>query len=131
MELVSKTGIYMRDDIFSTNSGIIVLHPTKGTHPVCYIGKYYFGSYGCAPSKNISNYIKSRYRKCVYSEFQIQKNKSLCGSYCLYFYYSMFLYSMGFKTTLLNLYYNKWQKGKVKPIKRKLYRRRCSCFQIK
>ena len=39
----------MRDDIFTTDIGIVNLHPFKGTHWVCYIDKYYFDSYGCAP----------------------------------------------------------------------------------
>ena len=34
----------MRDDDFNTDIGIVNLHPYKGTHWVCYIGRYYFDS---------------------------------------------------------------------------------------
>ena len=37
MGLDSKVGIYLRDGIFSTNYGIVNLHPSKGTHWVLYI----------------------------------------------------------------------------------------------
>ena len=30
-------GIYMRDDKFTTTSGIVNLHPTKGTHWVMFV----------------------------------------------------------------------------------------------
>ena len=108
--------IYVRDDIVSANFGIINLHPSRGTHWVCYIGNYCFDSYGCAPPKIILNYIKSRYGNCVYSEYQIQKN-NLCGSYCSYILFCMLLYSMNFKTAVLNLYYNEKLKEKIKLIK--------------
>ena len=32
----TSCGIYMRDDKFTTTSGIVNLHPTKGTHWVMY-----------------------------------------------------------------------------------------------
>ena len=47
--LDSKVGIYLRDDNFSLNYGILNLHPSKGTHWVCYIKDCYFDSYGCSP----------------------------------------------------------------------------------
>ena len=33
---LKSTGIYMRDDKFTTPSGIVNLHPTKGTHWVLF-----------------------------------------------------------------------------------------------
>ena len=33
-------GIYMRDDKFTTDSGIVNLHPTKGTHWLCLLTKF-------------------------------------------------------------------------------------------
>ena len=39
-----QVGTYKRDDVFSTISGIINLHPIKGTHWVRYKGKYYSDS---------------------------------------------------------------------------------------
>ena len=47
--LDSKVGFYLRDEVFSTNYGIINLHPSRGTHWVCYTKGCYFDSYGCAP----------------------------------------------------------------------------------
>ena len=35
--LDSKVGIYLRDGIFSTNYGIVNLHPSRGFHWVLYI----------------------------------------------------------------------------------------------
>ena len=42
-------GIYMRDDQFTTTSGIVNLHPTKGKLWVLFTDKFYFDSYGCPP----------------------------------------------------------------------------------
>ena len=42
--LDSKVGIYSRDDNFSTNYGILNLHPSNGTHWVCYIEDCFFYS---------------------------------------------------------------------------------------
>ena len=45
--------IYLRDSPFSTDIRIVNLHPSKGTHWVCYINENYFDSYGCvSPQKN-------------------------------------------------------------------------------
>ena len=41
----NKVGIYLRDGPFSSDIGIVNLHPTKGTHWVCYINEKYFDSY--------------------------------------------------------------------------------------
>ena len=95
----TSCGIYMRDDKFITTSGIVNLHPTKGTHWVMFINEYYFDSYGCPPPTSILNYIK----KAIYSEYQIQKNDSYCAAYCLYVLYLTQI--IGFKNAVLNLYY--------------------------
>ena len=50
---LNSTGIYMRDDKFTITSGIVNLHPTKGTHWVMFSDKFYFDSYGCPPPTNI------------------------------------------------------------------------------
>ena len=47
----------MRDDKFTTTSGIVNLHPTKGTHWVMFVTEFYFDSYGCPPPTNILNHI--------------------------------------------------------------------------
>ena len=75
--------IYMRDTPIESNCGIVNLHPIKGTHWVCFINNFYFDSYGIYPPQNILNFIKSKFGKCIYSTYQIQKRDSLCG--CLLF----------------------------------------------
>ena len=107
LNLSNDVGIYMRDDDFNTDIGIVNLHPSKGTHWVCYINKYYFDSYGCAPPENIKNYIKSKYKSCIYSEYQIQKYDSLCASYCLYIIYCVEILLLDFKKAVLMLFYSK------------------------
>ena len=54
MGLDSKVGIYLRDGDFSTNYGIVNLHPSRGTQWVCFIKDFYFDSYGCSPPKKTS-----------------------------------------------------------------------------
>ena len=68
----------MRDDKFSTKSGINDLDPSVGTHYVMFINQYYFDSYGCPPPLNIAN----RKIKRIYSDNQIQKNDSYCAAFC-------------------------------------------------
>ena len=82
--LDSKVGIYLRDGPFSSDIGIVNLHPSKGTPWVRYIKDCYFDLYGCPPPKKLLNYLKNKHKKCIYSEYQIEKNDSFCASYCLY-----------------------------------------------
>ena len=39
---LNEFGIYLRDGPFESDIGIVNLHPTKGTHWVCYINEKYF-----------------------------------------------------------------------------------------
>ena len=91
----------MRDDKFTTYSGIVNLHPIKGTHWVMFGTELNFDSYGCPPPTNIFNHIK----KGIYSEYQIKKNDSYCAAYCLYVLYLTQI--IGFKNAVLNIYYQK------------------------
>ena len=50
--LDSNVGICLTDGDFSRNYGIVNLHPSRGTHWVCYIKDCYSDSYGCSPPKN-------------------------------------------------------------------------------
>ena len=43
---LDNVNIYLRDGPFSGDIGIVNLHPSKGTHWVCYINENYFDSYG-------------------------------------------------------------------------------------
>ena len=98
---ITECGIYMRDDKFKTEYGIVNLHPTKGTRLVMYTNKYYFDSYGCPHPLNIMSFIN----KGFYWEHQIQSNDSYCAAYCLYVLYLTNI--IGFKNAVLNLYYQK------------------------
>ena len=71
--LDSKVGFYLRDGDFLTSYGIVNLHPSRGTQWVSYIKDCYFDSYGCPPPKKLPNYLKEKYKICIYSEYQIQK----------------------------------------------------------
>ena len=102
---LSNVGIYLRDGPFSTDVGMVNLHPSKGTHWVCYINENYFDSYGCVCPKKLSKFIIKRNGYCLYSEYQIQKNDSFCASYCLYIIYLTEVLGIDFKSAVLNLYY--------------------------
>ena len=97
--------IYLRDGPFSSDIGIVNLHPSKGSHWVCYINENYFDSYGCVCPKKLSKFIIKRNGYCLYSEYQIQKEDSFCGSYCLYIIYLTKVLGIDFKSAVLNLYY--------------------------
>ena len=71
--LDSKVGIYLRDGLFSTDIGIVSLHPPKGTHWVCYINEKYFDSYAVVCPKRLSKFIIKRNGYRLYSEYQIKK----------------------------------------------------------
>ena len=70
---VNNVGIYLRDEAFEFDIGIVNLHPSKGTHWVCYINENCFDSYGCVPPKKFSKLIIKRNGYCLYSEYQLQK----------------------------------------------------------
>ena len=95
----TSCGIYMRDDKFNTTSGIVNLHPTKGTHWVMLTNQNCFDSYGCPPPLNITKQINNG----IYSEYQIQKDDSYCAAYCLYVLY--LTNKIGFTNAVLNLHY--------------------------
>ena len=104
---LSDVGIYLRDGPFSTDVGIVNLHPSKGTHWVCYINENYFDSYGCVCPKKLSKFIMKRNGYCLYSEYQVQKNDSYRASYCLYIIYLTKVLGIDFKSAVLNLYYQR------------------------
>ena len=97
---LDNAGTYLRDGPFSSNIGIVNLHPSKGTHWVCYINENYFDSYGCAPPKKLSKSISKQNAYCLYSEYQIQKSDSFCGSYCLYIIYLTKIVGIDFKSAV-------------------------------
>ena len=102
-------GIYLRDGPFSSDIGIVNLHPSKGTHWVSYKNEKYFDSYGCSPPMKLSKFILKRNGFCLYSENKIQgltnKQDSFRASYCLYVIYMTKVLGIDFKSAVLNLYY--------------------------
>ena len=72
---LNDVGIYLRDGPFSSDVGIVNIHPSKGSLWVCFLNDIYFDSYDCVCPKRISKFIK-RQGRCLYSEYQIQKNDS-------------------------------------------------------
>ena len=106
--VLNNVGIYLRDGPFSSDIGIVNLHPSKGTHWVTYINENYFDSYAVTCPKKLSKFIIKRNGFCLYSEYQIQKNDSFCASYCLYIIYLTKIVAIDFKSAVLNLYYQRF-----------------------
>ena len=105
---LNDNGIYLRDGPFKSDIGIVNLHPSKGTHWVCYINENYFDSYGCVCPKKLSKFIIKGNGDCIYSEYQIQKNDSFCAFYCLYIIYLTKIVGIDFKSAVLNLSYQRF-----------------------
>ena len=105
---LDHVNIFLRDGPFSSDIGIVSLHPSKGSHWVCYINENYSDSYGVVCPKKLSKFIIKRNGYCLYSEYQIQKNDSYCASYCLYIIYLTKILGIDFKYAVLNLYYQKF-----------------------
>ena len=105
---LNNVNIYLRDGPFSSDIGIVNLHPTRGSHWVSYINENYFDSYGITPPRKLSKFIIKRNGHCLYSEYQIQKNDSYCASYCLYILYLTKVIGIDFKSAVLNLYYQRF-----------------------
>ena len=105
---LNDVGICLRDGPFESDIGIVNLHPSKGTHWICYINENYFDSYGVVFPKKLSKFIIKRNGFCLYFEYQIQKNDSFCASYCLYTIYLTKVLGIDFKSAVLNLYYQRF-----------------------
>ena len=105
---LNNVNIYLRDGPFSSDIGIVNLHPSRGSHWVSYIHENYFDSYGIMPPRKLSKFIIKRNGYCLYSEYQIQKEDSFCGSYCLYIIYLVKVLGIDFKSAVLNLYYQRF-----------------------
>ena len=110
--LDTKVGIYLIDGPFSTDIGIKNLHPSKGTHWVCYINESYFDSYGCRPPNKLSNFNIKQNGYCLYSDYKIQgqtnEKDSYCASYCLYILYLKNVLGIDFISAVLNFYYQRF-----------------------
>ena len=83
---LSDVGIYLRDEPFSSDLGIVNLEPTQGKKWVSNNNQNYFNSYGCSPRQNLSKFVLKKNGKCLYSEYEIQgltsKKDSYCAAFC-------------------------------------------------
>ena len=61
---LNDVGIYLRDGSFKIDIGIVNLHPSQGTHWVCYINENYFDSYVCVPPRKLSKFVIKRNGYC-------------------------------------------------------------------
>ena len=100
---LDNVNIYLRDRPFSSDIGIVNLHPSRGSHWVCCINENYFDSYGVVCPERLSKFNIKRNGSCLYSEYQIQKNDSFCASYCLYIIYLTKVLGIKFQSAVLNL----------------------------
>ena len=98
----------MTDGPFLSGNRIVNLHPSEGTHWVCYINENYFDSYGCVCPKKLSKFNIKRNGYCLYSEHQIQKIDSFCASYCLHILYLTKVLGIDFESAVSNLYYQRF-----------------------
>ena len=57
---LNDVGKYLRDGPFSSEIGIVNLHPIKGTHWVIHVNEQFFDCYGCASPHQLSNIIIDR-----------------------------------------------------------------------
>ena len=69
---LDNVGIYLRDGLFSTYTGIVNMHPSTGSHWVVYVNRNYLDSYGCAPPQKLSKITIKRNGYCLYSEYKKQ-----------------------------------------------------------
>ena len=106
---LNDVDIYLQDGPFSSDIGIVKLHPSKGTHWVAYMNENYFDNYGWSPPQKLSKFIKKRNRHCLYSEYNIQgltnQRDSYCASYCLYIIHLTKVLGIEFKSAVLNFCY--------------------------
>ena len=86
--------LYTTEFIFATKSSIVNIQPKRGTHWLLFVHKYFFVSYFCA-HPNILGYSKSKHGKCIYSEYQIQKELPFVDVLVLLFFIYLF-FSNGF-----------------------------------
>ena len=56
----------LSDGPFSSDIGIVKLHPSKGTHWVVSINEKYFDSYACPPPKNLYRLIRKRKKNKIF-----------------------------------------------------------------
>ena len=54
---LNSSDIYLRDCPFSSDRGILYLHPSRGTPWVAYINEIFFHFFGCAPPQKLFRFF--------------------------------------------------------------------------
>ena len=105
---LNGVGICVKDVPFTTDVGIINLHPTKGTKWNAYITRKYFDSYGMSSTEKLSKFVLKRKGSRLNSGNKIwgsrQKKTFFIAALCLHKIYSTKYLGMGFKPAVLTLY---------------------------
>ena len=109
--------IYLTDQPFLSDVGIVNLHPSKGIHWVAYINENLFlESFVCSPPPKLSKFTTKRNGCCFYSEYKIQsltnERGSFCDSYPLYVNYLTEILEIEFKNRVLKLYHQRFSLNK-------------------
>ena len=102
---LSEVGFYLGDCPFTTDAGMVTLHPTNETDCVANINENYFVSHGCSPPRKLSRFILKRNRHFQYSEHKIQGLDCFCTAFCLYIIYLRKIIGIDFKSAILKMYY--------------------------
>ena len=104
---LNDVGIFLRVGPFSSDIGVVSLHPSKGTHWVVYMNENYLDSYVCRPPNKLTKFIKKRNGRCSSAESKLQGLRSERDSYCaalsLYITYLTKVLGLKSKSAALNL----------------------------
>ena len=69
---MNDVGIFLSDNPFKNDMGIVNLHPSKGTQWVAYMNENFFESYGFVCPKKLSKIMIKRNGHRFYSQNKIQ-----------------------------------------------------------
>ena len=94
--------IYLGNDSFKYDIGVVNLHPKKGTHWVLYIDHNYFDSYGCPPPKNFLNLLRVRIENVFILNIEVKKD-GFCASFVFYIIHLTKIMGLDFKSAVLYL----------------------------
>ena len=103
--VASPTGIYMRDDKFTTTSGIVNLHPTKGTHWVMFVNEFFF----IHMDVHLQLIYLITLKKVSIQNIKFRKMIVIVQRIVYMFYITQFI---GFKNAVLNLYFQTFKPNK-------------------
>ena len=79
--LRQDTGIYMKSQKFQTFSGVVILHPKKGTDWIGDVEKFFSLPNDCAVPKLFLNILKTSVENVFIQNLNFIKDYSFCGSY--------------------------------------------------